>query len=211
MLHKQDGWDGRDDPTAITEPPAEIAERGLEGHDDGARRGRPAVGTQMLLEVQRGHGTRRHQPIARFKPDTAAGASGRRGQAPTWRVEKGRKAELGDKGYTDKALDILPDVAGHMFASDVTQKQLLQPVEPKFARLRYSVRWMEAQAQRAEDNSDTSYGGIADRAEADQAKWENAAKNLVSAGADEERLCRTSMSAFPGPTGSSCRSRSSTG
>ena len=69
MLHKQNGRQRRDDPTAITEPPAEIAERGLEGHDDALAAVHPAIGTQMLLQVQRGHGNAHaSRAIARYKP-----------------------------------------------------------------------------------------------------------------------------------------------
>ena len=48
-------------------------------------------------------------------------------------MRRASAAELGDKGYTDKALEACPTIAGGMFASEQTQNQLLYSVEPSFA------------------------------------------------------------------------------
>ncbi len=170
----------------------------------------PSVGRQLLMQLQAGHGNAYVSRmaaltaapgagIARYKDrDTAAESVGADPQAAVAIAGKGKRAyELGDKGYTDKALEALPEIAGGVFASEQTQNQLLYSVQPAFADLNRTVRWMKAKAQRAGDNSDTSFGGIADRAKADQAGWIAAGDRLTEAGATEERLCKEFNAGIP--------------
>jgi hypothetical protein len=170
----------------------------------------PSVGRDLILRMQAGHGNAYvarmaalapapEVGLARYKDDTAGESVGATdGMAVALPDERGRnKKKLGDKGYTERAVDILPELAGATFASDMTQKQLLAPVKPEFAELNKSVRWFDIQAQKAEDRSDTSFGGIADRAKADKAMYEAAGLKLTKAGATEERLCKEFNAGVP--------------
>ena len=143
----------------------------------------PVPGAEMLLRIQRSQGNayasrsamlaRASAPtLARFKPDTAAGSVGAdAGKSVALPGKKGTTSELGDKGYTDAMLDILPAVAGQMFGGEATQRQLLVPVQPRFAPLDRTVRWSAVQDGRGKDNSNTSFSGMAKRAKEEQAGW----------------------------------------
>ena len=165
----------------------------------------PSIGRDLILRMQAGHGNAyvsrmaAEVGVSRYKRDTAAESVG---ADTAFNVDlpggRGKKfMEIGDKGYTQMAMDILPEVAGTMFASETTQGQLMTPVQPQFADLKRTARWMSVQAQKAEDNSDTSFGGIADRAKADQKMWEAAKDRLVETGATEERLCKEYNAGVP--------------
>ncbi len=166
-------------------------------------------GVEMLLRLQRGQGNayasrmavlaRESAPtLARFKPDTAAGSvGGEASQSVDLPGKKGATFEIGDKGYTDAVLDILPAVAGQMFGAESTQNQLLEPVQPQFAQLDRTVRWMAVQEGRAKDNSDTSFSGMAKRAKEEQAGWNAAGLKLTEAGATEDRLCKEFNAGVP--------------
>jgi hypothetical protein len=170
---------------------------------------RPEPGAEMLLRLQRGQGNasasrwatlaRQSAPtLARLKPDTAAGSvGGDASKSVDLPGKKGTTSELGDKGYTDAMLEILPAVAGQMFGAESTQGQLLEPVQPAFAQLDRTVRWMAVQAGRAKDDSDTRFSGMAKRAKEEQAGWNAAGEKLTAAGATEDRLCKEFNAGVP--------------
>ncbi|HET8758274.1 MAG TPA: hypothetical protein VFM58_19795 [Solirubrobacteraceae bacterium] len=196
----------QDEPTAPAERSASAPPAAVAASSAAVAALHPAIGPEMVLELQRSAGNAyvSRMPgvgahVARYRrPDTAAeSVAADESTAVDLPGARGRKLEIGDKGYTDRALDILPAVAGELYASDMTQKQLLTAVTPRFGELNRTLRWMEVQAQRAEKNSDTSFGGIADRAKADQQRWLAAGVRLTDAAATEERLCKEFNAGIP--------------